>query len=140
MRMSPPAARATRAAATVITLALLAAACTAVAPGGQPGAPPARPALTGAHPCPGRPGFTCSYLAVPLDRSGKVPGVLRLQVAAAGNAHARLGTLLFLTGGPGQPGVPHRGPGGPRAGARPPRLPARHDRSAGHGGREPELP
>src|SRR5215475_178128 len=88
MRMCPPAARATRAAAAVITLALLAAACTAAA-GGRPGAPPARPALTGAHPCPGLRGFTCSYLAVPLDRSGKV-----------------LGTLLLLTGGPGQPGVP----------------------------------
>lgn len=110
MRMSPPAARATRAAATVITLALLATACTAAAPGGQPGAPPARPALTGAHPCPGRPGFTCSYLAVPLDRSGKVPGTLRLQVAAADNSRARLGTLLFLTGGPGQPGVQFTGP------------------------------
>jgi pimeloyl-ACP methyl ester carboxylesterase len=105
MRMSLPAARATRAAATVITLALLAAACTAVAPGGQRGAPSARPALTGAHPCPGLRGFTCSDLAVPLDRSGKVPGTLRLQVAAGDNVHARLGTLLFLTGGPGQPGV-----------------------------------
>ncbi|HEY7359230.1 MAG TPA: alpha/beta fold hydrolase, partial [Streptosporangiaceae bacterium] len=104
-RMSRPVARATRAAATVITLAVLAAACTA-APGGQPGAPTARPALTGAHPCPGLRGFTCSYLAVPLDRSGKVPGTLRLQVAAGDNVHARLGTLLFLTGGPGQPGVP----------------------------------
>ena len=106
MRMSLPAARATRAASTVITLALLAAACTAVPPGGQTGAPPARPALTGAHPCPGLRGFTCSYLAVPLDRSGKVPGTLRLQVAAGDNSRARLGTLLFLTGGPGQPGVP----------------------------------
>jgi pimeloyl-ACP methyl ester carboxylesterase len=90
----------------VITLAVLAAACTAAAPGGQPGAPSARPALTGAHPCPGLDGFTCSYLAVPLDRSGKVRGTLRLQVAAGDNVHARLGTLLFLTGGPGQPGVP----------------------------------
>ena len=105
MRMSLPAAGAARAAAAVTALALLGAACTAPAPGGQPVAPPARPALTGAHPCPGRPGFTCSYLAVPLDRSGKVPGTLRLQVAAADNVHARLGTLLFLTGGPGQPGV-----------------------------------
>src|SRR5499426_189057 len=105
MRMCPPAARATRAAAAVITLALLAAACTAAAPGCRPGAPPARPALTGAHPCPGLRGFTCSYLAVPLDRSGKVPGTLRLQVAAGDNSRARLGTLLFLTGGPGQPGV-----------------------------------
>ena len=110
MRMSPPAARAARAAATVITLALLATACTTAAPGGQPGAPPVRPALTAAHPCPGHAGFTCSYLAVPLDRSGKVPGMLRLQVAAAGNVDARLGTLLFLTGGPGQPGVQFVGP------------------------------
>jgi pimeloyl-ACP methyl ester carboxylesterase len=106
MRMSLPAARATRAASTVITLALLAAACTTAAPGGQTAAPPSRPALTGAHPCPGLRGFTCSYLAVPLDRSGKVPGTLRLQVAAGDNSRARLGTLLFLTGGPGQPGVP----------------------------------
>ncbi len=109
MRMCPPAARAVRAAAMVITLALLGAGCTAAAPGGRPGtrpARPARPALTGAHPCPGLHEFTCSYLAVPLDRSGKVPGTLRLQVAAADNVHARLGTLLFLTGGPGQPGVP----------------------------------
>ena len=105
MRVSRPVVRAARAAATVITLALLAAACTAAAPGGQPG-PPARPALTGTHPCPGLHGFTCSYLTVPLDRSGKVPGTLRLQVAAGDNVHARLGTLLFLTGGPGQPGVP----------------------------------
>ena len=110
MRMSPPAARAARAAATVITLALLATACMTAAPGGQPGAPPVRPALTAAHPCPGHAGFTCSYLAVPLDRSGKVPGMLRLQVAAAGNVDARLGTLLFLTGGPGQPGVQFVGP------------------------------
>src|SRR5215470_14354745 len=106
MRMSRPVARATRAAATVFTLPLLATACTAVAPGGQPGARPARAPLTGAHPCPGLPGFTCSYLAVPLDRSGKIPGTLRLQVAAGDNSRARLGTLLFLTGGPGQPGVP----------------------------------
>jgi len=110
MRMSLPVARATRAATTVVALALLAAACTAAAPGGRPGAPPARPALTGGHPCPGQPGFTCSYLAVPLDRSGRVPGTLRLQVAAADNSRARLGTLLFLTGGPGQPGVRFVGP------------------------------
>src|SRR2546423_14765616 len=105
MRMSPPAARATRAAATVITLALLAAACTAVAPGGQPGAPPPRPALTGPHPRPRRPGFTCSYPAVPLDRSGKVPRMLPLHDPAADNAHARPGTRACLTGGAGQTGV-----------------------------------
>jgi pimeloyl-ACP methyl ester carboxylesterase len=46
---------------------------------------------------------------VPLDRTGVVPGRLRLQVAAAGHVGAPHGTLLFLTGGPGQPGVPFVG-------------------------------
>jgi pimeloyl-ACP methyl ester carboxylesterase len=86
---------------------LLAAAssCTSGTTGG-PAAVPRGPALTDPHPCPGAPGFTCSMLAVPLDPSGHVPGTLRLQVAAANNAGARRGVLLFLTGGPGQPGVP----------------------------------
>ena len=106
MRMAVHTARAARAAAAVIPLVLLGAACTAATPAARPGTPPARPALTGAHPCRGQRNFTCSYLAVPLDRSGKVPGTLRLQVAAGDNSRARLGTLLFLTGGPGQPGVP----------------------------------
>ena len=119
MRIAPHATRAARMAVTVIPLTLLAAACTAAPPASQPGTPPAqpgapsarpatppaRPALTGAHPCPDLPRFSCSYLTVPLDRSGKVPGTLRLQVAAAANTHAARGTLLFLTGGPGQPGV-----------------------------------
>jgi pimeloyl-ACP methyl ester carboxylesterase len=43
---------------------------------------------------------------VPLDHRGRVPGTLDLQVATADNADAPKGTLLFLTGGPGQPGVP----------------------------------
>jgi len=63
------------------------------------------PALTGSHPCPGAAGYTCSTLTVPLDRSGRVPGTLRLNVAAADDAKAARGVLLFLTGGPGQPGV-----------------------------------
>ena len=64
-----------------------------------------RPALADPHPCADVAGFTCAYLDVPLDRQGRVPGRLRLQVAAADNGNARRGTLLFLTGGPGQPGV-----------------------------------
>ncbi len=64
-----------------------------------------RPALTGPHPCPGPSGYTCSTLTVPLDHRGRVPGTLGLQVATADNADAPRGTLLFLTGGPGQPGV-----------------------------------
>src|SRR5262249_56563339 len=64
------------------------------------------PALADPHPCPGTAGFTCSMLAVPLDHSGHAPGTLRLQVAAGNNTGAPRGVLLFLTGGPGQPGVP----------------------------------
>jgi pimeloyl-ACP methyl ester carboxylesterase len=47
----------------------------------------------------------CSTLVVPLDHSGTTPGSLHLQVAAGENATAPRGVLLFLTGGPGQPGV-----------------------------------
>jgi pimeloyl-ACP methyl ester carboxylesterase len=69
------------------------------------GAAAPRPALMDVHPCAGLTGYTCSTLAVPLDRSGRVPGTLRLNVAVADNAKTPRGVLLFLTGGPGQPGV-----------------------------------
>ena len=84
------------------TAALVAAAAALVATSSGVAAPPA---LTGSHPCPGMGGFTCSTLAVPLDRSGRVKGALQLNVAAADNIRADRGVLLFLTGGPGQPGV-----------------------------------
>ena len=67
-------------------------------------APAAR--LTQSHPCAGIARFVCSTLTVPLDHSGHTPGTLDLQVAAADNVNAPRGALLFLTGGPGQPGVP----------------------------------
>ncbi|MER7767556.1 alpha/beta fold hydrolase [Kitasatospora sp. NPDC096140] len=57
-------------------------------------------------PCPDAPEFTCGTLTVPLDHSGATPGSLDLAVAVAGNTDAPKGDLLFLTGGPGQPGVP----------------------------------
>ncbi|KAB2352624.1 alpha/beta fold hydrolase [Actinomadura rudentiformis] len=66
----------------------------------------APPTLSDPRPCEGQPGFTCSMLTVPLDHRGKRKGELELQVATADNADAPKGTLLFLTGGPGQPGVP----------------------------------
>jgi pimeloyl-ACP methyl ester carboxylesterase len=65
-----------------------------------------RAQLTQSHQCAGIAGFVCSTLLVPLDYSGHAPGTLRLQVAAADNVKAPRGVLLFLTGGPGQPGVP----------------------------------
>jgi pimeloyl-ACP methyl ester carboxylesterase len=64
----------------------------------------AGPQLAGAHPCPGQAGLTCSTLTVSLDWSGRTPGSLRLAVAAAPAGPSQ--TLLVLTGGPGQPGVP----------------------------------
>lgn len=69
-----------------------------------PGAPTAK--LSPARPCPTVPHATCATLAVPLDHSGAVPGRLELRVATSGPADAPRGVIVFLTGGPGQPGVP----------------------------------
>jgi pimeloyl-ACP methyl ester carboxylesterase len=71
----------------------------------QPAAttPAAPPRLAGLHAC-GQ--ATCGSLRVPVDHSGRTPGQLLLRVAIVGPADAPRGTLVFLTGGPGQPGVP----------------------------------
>lgn len=65
-----------------------------------------RPVLTRAHPCHGQPQFTCSTLRVPLDYAGQAGGTLALAVGVAAAKPAPRGVLLFLTGGPGQPGIP----------------------------------
>lgn len=96
-------------AAGLLMAALLPGSLTAACTGPATGHGAWRPALTGAQPCAGSPGFTCSFLTVPVDRSGTGSGTRRLRVAVAGNAGAPRGTLLFLTGGPGQPGVPFAG-------------------------------
>ncbi|WP_199839661.1 alpha/beta fold hydrolase [Streptomyces sp. XY431] len=62
--------------------------------------------ITGQAPCPQAPEFICGTLTVPFDHSGATPGTLGLRVAVTGNTTAPRGDLLFLTGGPGQPGVP----------------------------------
>jgi pimeloyl-ACP methyl ester carboxylesterase len=74
---------------------------TAAAPVGR-----VQPKLTGEHPCPGIAGFTCATLSVPLDHAGQAHRTLRLNVGAAASGPTPKGVLLFLTGGPGQPGVP----------------------------------
>jgi pimeloyl-ACP methyl ester carboxylesterase len=61
--------------------------------------------LEGVAACPKIDGFSCGTLPVPLDRSGARAGRLQLRVAVSDNADAPRGVLLFLTGGPGQPGV-----------------------------------
>ncbi len=66
----------------------------------------ASPRLTAKRPCPHQPGFTCAALTVPLDHALEAKGTLRLEVGLANTAHAPRGVLVFLTGGPGQPGVP----------------------------------
>ena len=83
------------------------------APSGQPTRPAqsARAAqgsagLRDVRPCPGLPGFSCGSLSVRLDPFGTMPGRLSLRVAVSGVASAPRGVLLFLTGGPGEPGVP----------------------------------
>ncbi|HEV7981161.1 alpha/beta fold hydrolase [Amycolatopsis sp.] len=97
----------------VLTLAVVLAAVAAT--GGSTVTAPTPPADTGyfaeprladPHPCAGQPGFTCSTLTVPLDYGGQIPGALNLRIATADNAGAPRGVLLFLTGGPGQAGVP----------------------------------
>jgi pimeloyl-ACP methyl ester carboxylesterase len=93
-------------AASALIVILTAAGDAGAAAGTRAGPAPGPPRLTGAHPCAGQPGFTCSTLTVPLDHGGRAPGELKLQVATADNANAPRGVLLFLTGGPGQPGVP----------------------------------
>ncbi|HEY3629727.1 MAG TPA: alpha/beta hydrolase [Jatrophihabitantaceae bacterium] len=72
-----------------------------------PPAPTAQrtPALTGTHPCPDNPGFACSTLRVPLDHRQPGQRSLDLAVAVEDKPAARH-VLLFLTGGPGQPGLP----------------------------------
>lgn len=72
--------------------------------GGHHGGATAR--LSGPHRCPGASDFTCATLVVPLDHGGHAKGSLRLAVGYASNAAAPRGVLLFLAGGPGQPGIP----------------------------------
>jgi pimeloyl-ACP methyl ester carboxylesterase len=59
------------------------------------------PELTAAHTC-GK--ATCSTLKVPLDRSRKGGETLALKVAVDGSADKPV--FVFLSGGPGEPGVP----------------------------------
>jgi pimeloyl-ACP methyl ester carboxylesterase len=73
---------------------------------GADAAPEKPPRLVDSHPCLHTPGFTCSTLTVPLDPGGRRPGHLEVRVAAADDRAAPRGILLFLTGGPGEPGVP----------------------------------
>jgi pimeloyl-ACP methyl ester carboxylesterase len=69
-------------------------------------AQPESAGLLGVRACPGSPGFSCGSLRVRLDPAGSAPGRLSLRVAVSDVSAAPRGVLLFLTGGPGEPGLP----------------------------------
>ena len=79
---------------------------TATAPGAD--AAPAAPTLkSDPRACPA--GFACSTLRVDLDRAGRADGAdgrLGLRVAVQRSDRPAKGYLVYLTGGPGQPGLP----------------------------------
>ena len=84
-----------------VLVSVVAATCAVAA--SNPGGGTEAPTLTGAARCPDARGFTCSTLTVPLDHGGRAKGSLRLRVATQ-DVSAPRGILVFLTGGPGQPG------------------------------------
>jgi pimeloyl-ACP methyl ester carboxylesterase len=57
------------------------------------------------HDCRQSAAFRCATITVPLDRSGAVPGTVKLSVAVERPAAGLSGFLLALSGGPGQPAV-----------------------------------
>ncbi len=66
---------------------------------------PAAGALT-THPCPTQRGFLCATVRVPLDRTGAIPGTVKLAVAVQRPRRGARGFLVALAGGPGQAAVP----------------------------------
>jgi pimeloyl-ACP methyl ester carboxylesterase len=57
--------------------------------------------------CPGSPGFTCTTLNVPLDRTGALPGTVPLSVERKlAGAEPSRDAVLALAGGPGQATLP----------------------------------
>ncbi|MCW3063568.1 MAG: alpha/beta hydrolase fold protein, partial [Solirubrobacterales bacterium] len=80
------------------------AAGTLLACAAAPAAAAAAPTFT---PCPNDVGVQCTTVPVPLDRSGGVPGNVVLHVARVpASRGAAQGTLVILTGGPGQSSIP----------------------------------
>ena len=97
-----------RLATAVAVVAGLVSGCTGApaGPAGQARAVQGFAGLRDVRPCPGIAEFNCGSLSVRLDPFGSVPGRLSLRVAVSDVASAPRGVLLFLTGGPGEPGVP----------------------------------
>ncbi|WP_196807310.1 alpha/beta hydrolase [Candidatus Solirubrobacter pratensis] len=93
----------------LVCLALLAAGCGGGAHRAAATAKPAAlerdvPRLSQVAPCTSITRASCAVLQVPLDHSGRTAGTLDLCVAMSGPDGAPV--LVFLSGGPGQPGLP----------------------------------
>jgi pimeloyl-ACP methyl ester carboxylesterase len=70
-------------------------------------AAPATGAPLAFAPCRTAPGFSCTKVAVPLDRSGGVPGTVSLTVGVQQKTRDPVrGAALLLAGGPGQAALP----------------------------------
>jgi pimeloyl-ACP methyl ester carboxylesterase len=73
-------------------------------------AAPSASAAIAYAPCPSSPGFECGSLDVPLDRSGAVPGTVRIAAQRRASPGNTTGTaLVALAGGPGQAALPLAG-------------------------------
>lgn len=64
-----------------------------------------QPTSSAWHECPEAEGPTCTTVRVPLDRSGGLPGKVKLHVARVAFARKRGSYLMYLSGGPGGAGV-----------------------------------
>jgi pimeloyl-ACP methyl ester carboxylesterase len=68
---------------------------------------PSKGSTLGSAPCAESPAFTCSSLAVPLERSGTAPGTISLSVARKlASATPSRSAVVALAGGPGQAALP----------------------------------
>src|ERR1700758_5435576 len=74
---------------------------------GLASAPAARASAPSLSPCASAPGFYCTTIAMPLDRSGATPGTVNLAVEVhfAGSSQSQT-ALVALAGGPGQAALP----------------------------------
>ena len=70
------------------------------------GAQPAQAATVKPASCRERIAVSCAWVTVPLDRSGRVTGSVRLYVERLGEDRPKPRALLFLAGGPGQAATP----------------------------------
>ena len=71
---------------------------------GGPGTPAAQGAVL--KRCAPKSPLLCGRVSVPVDRAGAVPGRVSLAVRLLPAPQRRLGTVLFLAGGPGQAAIP----------------------------------